>query len=79
MGLGDYGALAERLAPIAAALVDAAAPPAGSRVLDLAAVPGPAVALGELCRVLVPGGGLAGFTAWTSDGFIGAMTELMRG
>lgn len=144
-GLADYGALAERLAPAAAALVEAAAPPVGSRVLDLAAgtgtvavlaaqrgahvtacdisprmvelgrqasaaaglaidwhegnaealpladssfdfvlssfgmifVPRPAVALGELRRVLVSGG-LAGFTAWTSDGFFGAMTKLMR-
>lgn len=36
-GLADYGALAERLAPAAAALVGAVAPAAGSRVLDLAA------------------------------------------
>jgi len=144
-GLADYGPLAERLAPAAAALVGAVAPVAGHRVLDLAAgtgtmallaakqgahvtacdisprmvelgreatteaglvidwreadaealpladssfdlvlssfglifVPRPAVALAELRRVLVAGGRV-GFTAWTPDGFMGAMTELMR-
>jgi ubiquinone/menaquinone biosynthesis C-methylase UbiE len=40
-------------------------------------VPRPAVALAELHRVLVEGG-LAGFTAWTPEGFMGAMTGLMR-
>ncbi|MGH3754459.1 MAG: class I SAM-dependent methyltransferase [Pseudonocardiaceae bacterium] len=144
-GLADYGAIAERLAPAAAALVGAAAPAVGRQVLDLAAGPGtvallaaeqgahvtacdlsprmvelgrqattaaglavdwheadaealpladgsfdivlssfglifvprPAVALAELRRVLVAGG-LVGFTAWTPDGFMGAMTKLMR-
>jgi ubiquinone/menaquinone biosynthesis C-methylase UbiE len=143
-GLADYGALAERLAPAAVALVGATAPAAGSRVLDLPAgtgtaallvagrgakvtacdvsprmvelgleattaaglaiawreadaealpladgsfdvvlssfglifVPRPAVALGELRRDLAAGGQV-GFTAWTPDGFMGAMTELM--
>ncbi|MGH3974918.1 MAG: class I SAM-dependent methyltransferase, partial [Pseudonocardiaceae bacterium] len=36
-GLADYTGLAQRLEPAAAALVDAAAPLADSRVLDLAA------------------------------------------
>lgn len=143
--LADYGALAERLAPAAAALVETTAPAPSSRVLDLAAgtgtvallaaergahvtacdvsphmvelglesttaaglaidwreadaealpladgsfdivlssfglifVPRPTVALSELRRVLTAGG-LVGFTAWTPDGFMGAMTELMR-
>lgn len=40
-------------------------------------VPRPLIALQELRRVLRPGGRLA-FTAWTPDGFMGAMTELIR-
>lgn len=39
--------------------------------------PRPAVALRELHRVLRPGGRLA-FTAWTPDGFMGAMADLIR-
>lgn len=40
-------------------------------------VPRPGVALAELRRVLVPGGAVA-LTVWQPDGFVGAMTTLMR-